>query len=336
MGTTNPLGPISSAVCAYDIADIEAAFNGEFKEQAKPNTPWKIVPSSDVPTPRPGTCVKDSKSLSNSHIKFILTHPLMHQEVKPAGGSPIYYTEGAEFTHVIIDKVNISGRGDDRLTQDNITVILAGTSNGKIYKISNWMENNKMKSNLLDIFQATMSKEKIQAMEISRGIDSLYVSSDLGVRAVTIERCYFIYPTCKQCVADPVCGWSRESNTCEKYDSDYSEYTDLLSDPTQTNTDTCRQGYSDYIQDVNATLGGYIHLDCDIMLSSLITVTDIEWSHYHNYKGIRDIKYEIHKFLLTSRSGLIIENLEEDDEGLWACKIDDQTKITFNVTLIQS
>ena len=104
--TTNPSGPISSAVCAYDIADIEAVFNGEFKEQTDPDTPWKIVPNSDVPTPRPGSWVEDSKSLSNSHVKFILTHPLMHQEVKPAGGSPIYYTEGAEFTHIILDKVS--------------------------------------------------------------------------------------------------------------------------------------------------------------------------------------------------------------------------------------
>merc|ERR1711973_765958 len=154
---------------------------------------------------------------SNSHVKFILTHPLMHQEVKPSGGSPIYYTGDAEFTHIMVDKVNISGRGDDRLTKDNITVIFAGTSNGKIYKISSWMDNNEMKSKLLDIFQATLNKEKIQAMDITRsieGLESLFVSSDLGVRAVDIDQCGSRYDTCEQCVADPVCGWDSEMNHC--------------------------------------------------------------------------------------------------------------------------
>merc|ERR1711973_540916 len=144
---------------------------------------------------------------SNSHVKFILTHPLMHQEVKPSGGSPIYYTGDAEFTHIMVDKVNISGRGDVRLAEDNITVIFAGTSNGKIYKISSWMDNNKMKSQLLDIFQATMSKERIQAMEINRHMGHLYVSSDLGVRSINLEQCGYRYSTCEQCVADPVCRW---------------------------------------------------------------------------------------------------------------------------------
>ena len=48
-------GLYGSAVCAFSQAQIESAFNGNFKDQADWRSNWLKVPDSNVPTPRPGS-----------------------------------------------------------------------------------------------------------------------------------------------------------------------------------------------------------------------------------------------------------------------------------------
>jgi hypothetical protein len=52
-----------------------------------------------------------------------------------------------------------------------------------------------LRSNLVDIFQATVEKEPIRAMEISRRRRMLYVTSDTGIRQIDLAMCSARYPT---------------------------------------------------------------------------------------------------------------------------------------------
>ena len=49
---TNSIG--GSAVCAFRLADISSAFEGQFKEQRNTGDNWLAVEPHRVPSPRPG------------------------------------------------------------------------------------------------------------------------------------------------------------------------------------------------------------------------------------------------------------------------------------------
>jgi semaphorin 6 len=42
-----------------------------------------------VPSPRPGSCSNDTKSLPDANLNFIKTHSLMDESVSPFFGAPI-------------------------------------------------------------------------------------------------------------------------------------------------------------------------------------------------------------------------------------------------------
>uniref|UniRef100_A0A8C9KYS9 Semaphorin 6B n=1 Tax=Serinus canaria TaxID=9135 RepID=A0A8C9KYS9_SERCA len=45
-----------SAVCAFDMTQVAAVFEGRFREQKSPESIWTPVPEDMVPKPRPGCC----------------------------------------------------------------------------------------------------------------------------------------------------------------------------------------------------------------------------------------------------------------------------------------
>lgn len=68
--TTAMNGLMGSAICIFTVDDIQAAFNGKFKEQATSSSAWLPVHTNRVPEPRPGVCVNDTETLpgTNFHI----------------------------------------------------------------------------------------------------------------------------------------------------------------------------------------------------------------------------------------------------------------------------
>lgn len=61
--TTSTTGLMGSAICEFDLAAIQKAFSGKFKEQATSSSAWLPVLSNKVPEPRPGQCVNDTETL---------------------------------------------------------------------------------------------------------------------------------------------------------------------------------------------------------------------------------------------------------------------------------
>ncbi|KAF0289647.1 Semaphorin-1A [Amphibalanus amphitrite] len=75
---TTPVNSIpGSAICAFRMADLVDTFAGAFKHQEDMNSNWLPLKNSQVPSPRPGLCVNDSRQLSDAHLNFIQSHPLM-------------------------------------------------------------------------------------------------------------------------------------------------------------------------------------------------------------------------------------------------------------------
>lgn len=87
---TTPINAIGgSAVCAYSLRDILNVFEGSFKGQDDINANWLPVQNEKVPSPRPGTCVNDSRTLTDTVVNFIKQHSLMEQAVPNYFSKPV-------------------------------------------------------------------------------------------------------------------------------------------------------------------------------------------------------------------------------------------------------
>lgn len=97
----NSLG--ASAVCGFTMKDILKVFDGPFKGQTSFNSNWLPVPESDVPKPRPGSCINDSNYIPDSNsIAFHKAHPLMDEVVQGTLMFP-YTTQKDKFTTITVD-----------------------------------------------------------------------------------------------------------------------------------------------------------------------------------------------------------------------------------------
>lgn len=136
--TTPPNSIGGSAVCAFRMSDVLAAFEGPFKAQADGNANWLPVPESKVPQPRPGTCVNDSKRLPDEHINFIKDNPLMDQPVEALWSQPLIMMASINFrfTQIAVDpQVETQfALGAPLMRSD---MIFVGTDDGRAFKLMN-------------------------------------------------------------------------------------------------------------------------------------------------------------------------------------------------------
>ncbi|XP_022669561.1 semaphorin-1A-like isoform X2 [Varroa destructor] len=131
--TTGSNSISGSAVCAFRLDDINAAFHGAFKGQEDKNSNWLPVINSKVPEPRPGQCVNNSKSLPDVTLNFITNHPLMDQAVPAYLGRPVVVHTGFSYryTYIAVDPQveAVSGKAYD--------VLFIGTDHGHVLKVVN-------------------------------------------------------------------------------------------------------------------------------------------------------------------------------------------------------
>ncbi|TRY76741.1 hypothetical protein TCAL_04038 [Tigriopus californicus] len=220
---SNSIG--ASAVCAFRLREISDAFSGRFKEQRSSGENWLAVDDNKVPSPRPGICNNDTKSLPDQNLNFIKTHSLMDEPVQPFFGSPIVIRTGmvSRFTVIAIDPQikTTDGRAFD--------VIFVGTTNGRVLKVINAQSafsRTKVETIIIEelqVFSNTIFIKDVKVMghgtEGQQSLGSLAVMSETEVRAFPVQRCDRA-STCVECVAlqDPYCAWEIRSSRCSSGD----------------------------------------------------------------------------------------------------------------------
>ena len=124
-----------SAVCEYQLEQIQQVFEGPYKEYSEQAQKWARY-TDPVPSPRPGSCINNwhrdngytsSLELPDNTLNFIKKHPLMEDQVKPRLGRPLLVKKNTNFTHVVADRVP----GLDGATY---TVLFIGTGDGWLLK----------------------------------------------------------------------------------------------------------------------------------------------------------------------------------------------------------
>ncbi|XP_026835817.1 semaphorin-1A isoform X1 [Drosophila erecta] len=206
-----------SAVCAFNVDDILAAFDGEFKSQKDSQSQWLPVEREQVPKPRPGQCVEDSRTLTSIAVNFIKNHPLMEDAVPAVHGRPL------------LTKVNLHHRLTAIAVHPQVKslsgayydVIYSGTDDGKVTKFINILSTHpnstdRLKTVVISEMQVLPLGTPIRELVISTSKNSLVVVSDGSLVSVPLHHCSHIVD-CLGCLSlqDPICAWDLQTHECK-------------------------------------------------------------------------------------------------------------------------
>ena len=216
----NSLG--ASAVCAFKMDDIKAAFDGQFKGQEDSNSNWLPVANSKVPDPRPGKCVNDSRQLPETTLNFIKDHTLMDQSVNNFWGHPLFVQSSFKFrfTQIAVDPQieTVSGKTYD--------VLFIGTDDGRVLKVINAAAaapsghhlHNKVMPVIIEETTVFPNKLAISNLLVYHTFyeAKLLVVSSSEIQAIPLHKCQARASTCGSCVQlqDPYCAWDVSRQVC--------------------------------------------------------------------------------------------------------------------------
>lgn len=196
---TTPQNAIGgSAVCAFAMRDIIDAFEGTFKGQESMNSNWLPLEKEKIPIDRPGSCVEDSRTLSDSAVNFVKTHPLMDKSASSFLAKPILvrvslqYRFSAIAVHPQVQAMN----------GNKYDVMYIGTDDGRVIKAVNVASNegvfdastdeysrNPVRTAVISEVQVLPQGVAIKQMHIALTTEKLIVASGDIIKAVTLSHC---------------------------------------------------------------------------------------------------------------------------------------------------
>ncbi|KAF1431777.1 Semaphorin-6B, partial [Spheniscus magellanicus] len=220
-----------SAVCAFDMTQVAAVFEGRFREQKSPESIWTPVPEDMVPKPRPGCCASpgmrynSSSTFPDEILNFVKTHPLMDEAVPSLGNAPwiLRTMSRYQLRKIVVD--NTAG------PWGNHTVVFLGSSTGTVLKFL--IQPNAStspapappgsQSVFLEEFETyhpgrcgrdTEDERRLLGLELDKAAGSLLLAFPPCVARVPVARCQQHSGCMKNCLGsrDPYCGWTPEGS----------------------------------------------------------------------------------------------------------------------------
>lgn len=183
----------STAICIYTIGMIENIFeNSSFKGY-----------DGDIPSPRPGTCVENSRTLPLATVNVVKDHPEMADWVQSVHSKAPFYVSSYNYTKIVVDQV----RGaDDKL----YNVLLLATDSGKIHKVLEADAKPFLISETQFLNRSALLSVKLDSMK-----KKLVVGFSDAIKTMDLQRCEY-GSSCEDCVLaqDPYCAWSQAALQC--------------------------------------------------------------------------------------------------------------------------
>ncbi|XP_026532896.1 semaphorin-6D isoform X3 [Notechis scutatus] len=266
-----------SAVCAFNMEDIEKVFKGRFKEQKTPDSVWTAVPEDKVPRPRPGCCAKHgpaeayktSIDFPDETLSFIKSHPLMDSAVPSVIEEPWFTKTRVRYRLTAIAVDHSAG------PFQNYTVIFVGSEAGMVLKIlaktKAFSLNDSILLEEIDAFNHAKCNgdgeedKKVVSLQLDKEHHALFIAFSSCIIRIPLSRCERHGSCKKTCIAsrDPYCGWLAHGS-CGRVRASM-----LLSLFVSYN-----HSLGGYEQDVE--YGNTAHLgDCDDMMLSSASITTV-------------------------------------------------------------
>ncbi|XP_032089501.1 semaphorin-6D isoform X4 [Thamnophis elegans] len=210
-----------SAVCAFNMEDIEKVFKGRFKEQKTPDSVWTAVPEDKVPRPRPGSCAKHSPAeayktsidFPDETLSFIKSHPLMDSAIPSVIEEPWFTKTRVRYRLTTIAVDHSAG------PYQNYTVIFVGSEAGMVLKIlaktKAFSLNDSILLEEIDAFNHAKCNgdgeedKKVVSLQLDKEHHALFIAFSSCIVRIPLSRCERHGSCKKTCIAsrDPYCGW---------------------------------------------------------------------------------------------------------------------------------
>ncbi|KAG7473385.1 hypothetical protein MATL_G00095160 [Megalops atlanticus] len=184
----------STAVCIYSMADIDSVFeNSSFKGF-----------SEEIPKPRPGTCVPNSRALPMATIRVIKDHPEMSDWIHPIHRQAPFYISSNNYTKITVDRVTVAN-------ESTHNVLFLATDHGMIHKI---LEDD-FKPFIISETHLTNLSAPVQSMKLDSTKRKLFVGFPEQIAQLDLQRCQDYNRSCEDCILarDPYCAWSQSGCT---------------------------------------------------------------------------------------------------------------------------
>ncbi|KAJ1081137.1 hypothetical protein NDU88_001320 [Pleurodeles waltl] len=195
-------GSPSSAVCAFDLKEIENAFEGNFKELNKDSSRWTTY-SGPISSPRPGSCTLGSSS--DKELTFMKDHFLMDRKVEATDKHPLLVKQNVIYTRIAVDAAKaVSGV--------IYNVLYLGTDKGFLHKAVLVGST----SHIIEEIQLFQKPEPVKNLLLSTTKGVVYVGYSQGLLQVPLANCT-VYRSCFDCVLarDPYCAWDPKGLLCK-------------------------------------------------------------------------------------------------------------------------
>ncbi|KAG7467978.1 hypothetical protein MATL_G00137990 [Megalops atlanticus] len=183
-----------SAVCVYTMGDIDRIFTtSKFRGY-----------NDNLPSARPGVCVKESTKLPSEVLRLIKDHPEMESPVEPVrGGGPLMVSH-RYYRHIRVDGVTGSDGRRHR-------VLFLSLESGGVHKVL----DHDGEAFIIAELQPFPNKTRILNMLLQSSQRKLYVASSSEVVEVDLKSCQGYGDQCVACVQarDPYCSWDRTQCT---------------------------------------------------------------------------------------------------------------------------
>ncbi|XP_032574245.1 semaphorin-5A [Drosophila sechellia] len=202
-----------SAVCAYKLSSINAAFDGPFKQQEHADAAWKTVNTNQRSQFQCGT---SSIGSSIGHWLESSRYQLMDEAVQPIGAEPLYHSKLEQFGRLALDIINTK--------TEQVHVLFVASSENHIKKLSVKYGGDGVQTCLVELWQAddtgTSSLLNMAYLKVS---DSLYLGTDLALTRIPAQHCsrHVSQSSCLNSM-DPYCGWNELVERCMPQPQDSS------------------------------------------------------------------------------------------------------------------
>lgn len=203
---TTPSNSIpGSAVCAFNMSSITAAFSGPFKHQENPGSTWERRTS---PHKHHFECQSTSSPSHSHQLLDSNRYQLMDSAVQPTTLQPLYLGRLEILTHIAVDVLPTK-------LHRAVHVMYVATADGLVKKIS--VLPRTQETCVVEIWKPFSGDNPIaiRALNFLKDTDSVYIGTEKSVMRVTAHHCSRLHSrvACQNAM-DPYCGWNELKEQC--------------------------------------------------------------------------------------------------------------------------
>lgn len=157
----------------------------------------------EIPSPRPGSCVKNSKTLPLATVNVVKDHPEMDGWVKSVHKKAPFYVSSYNYTKIAVDQV----QGADGKMYN---ILLLATESGKVHKVLEAGAEPFLISET-----GLSNRSAVLSVKLDSKQKKLVVGFSDIIATLDLQKCEY-GSSCEDCVLaqDPYCAWSEITSQC--------------------------------------------------------------------------------------------------------------------------